>query len=94
MIEDELPRRAPLEVWFEVHTLSHDRWTIDTITRERKVAFEEAECIIRQFRVTGVRVVREVYNPDSRRATMTTLFEDVHGTNMAGRRGARTHRGN
>ncbi|MCB1969581.1 MAG: hypothetical protein KDG54_04150 [Geminicoccaceae bacterium] len=70
------------EIYFEIHLLHSDRWTIDSITTDRRDAFEQASLVAdsgarsNAFRhIRGVRVVKEIYSPRLNNAAARIVFE-------------------
>ena len=65
------------QVHFEVHVLDSDRWTIDYVSTSEEDALEEAEELVRRPEISGVRVVKEMFNPRTEVTAARILFERV-----------------
>ena len=65
------------QVHFEVHVLDSDRWTIDYVSTSEEDALEEAEELVRRPEISGVRVVKEMFNPRTEVTAARILFEQV-----------------
>jgi len=72
MIEVEDP--AKLQVHYEVHVLHVDRWLIDCTSRDETEALDDAREIARKPDVSGVRVIKETYNPKTERAAGRIIY--------------------
>ncbi|MEZ5825533.1 MAG: hypothetical protein R3C97_12590 [Geminicoccaceae bacterium] len=71
----DVPVSGAREVHYEVQTLDGNRWTIDSTTRDQHEAVQEARAILRRARVGGVRVMKEIYDTGTRRASARIVFE-------------------
>jgi len=72
MIEVEDPTK--LQVHYEVHVLHSDRWLIDCTSRDESEALADAQEIARKPDVSGVRVIKETYNPKTERVAGRIIF--------------------
>ncbi len=78
---------AIMQTHFEVYVLESERWTIGYVSTSREEAMEEASELVRRPEIAGVRVVRELFNPDTQATAARIVFERLR-PKQKGLRGA------
>ncbi len=61
-------------VAYEIHTYRDGRWKIDSVFDNRELAVFEAKRVDRSGRVSGVRVIEEVYDEITKKSSIRTIF--------------------
>lgn len=64
-------------VLYEIHVLHDERWTIDCAGSDEAQIREVAQDYARRHALAGVRLVKEIYNPENGRAAERVLFEQL-----------------
>ncbi len=77
---------AITQAHFEIHVLQSDRWVIDYVSTSREDALEEAGELVRRPEIAGVRVVKELFNPETETSAARILFEHLRDDRLDGRR--------
>ncbi len=61
-------------VAYEIHAFREGRWKIDSVFDDRELALFEAKRMNRGGRVSGVRVIEEVYDEITKKSSIRTIF--------------------
>lgn len=75
-----------VQVYYEVLGLYGERWLIDFVLPERDAALEEASHLLGRRGVAGVKVRKEVFDPEHDRVVGLTIFRQLRPRHPAGPR--------
>lgn len=61
-------------ILFEIHTFRDGKWKIDSVFDDKDLAIYEAQRMEKGGRFSAVRVVQEIYDEETQRTTVRTVY--------------------
>jgi hypothetical protein len=61
-------------ILFEIHTFRSGQWKIDSVFDDKELAIYEAQRIEKAGRFPAVRVIQEIYDEDTQRTSVRTVY--------------------